>query len=284
MKFRNNFQKNTVIMKIIDCHQHVNMNGYDADKLIAHLDKIGISKAWLLTRESIDGSLDWGYQHHSIDEVYEAYMKYPDRFIPFYAPDPRREGAENILRRWVKKSIRGYGEMKIRACIDNPDSLRMYKLCADLNLPVLIHISVPLSGDRRFYNPDVDGLERVLKRYPQTTFIGHGPGFWREISGDVSSNTRDAYPEGKVKSGGKIPQLLETYSNLYADISAGSGLNALTRDDEFGLLFIRKHYPKLLYGTDCQDRRHLDFLRSLELNEEMFTAITYNNAAKLVPV
>lgn len=267
---------------LIDCHQHVNFRGYNADLLVKYFDSIGVGKAWLLTWESIDGSLEPSYQHISIEDTYAAYKKYPTRFIPFYAIDPRREDAEKRLEYWVKRGIKGYGELKIRACIDNPDSERMYNICGDSGLPVLLHMDVPLPDNPTFwYNYDIDGLEKMLKKCKKTIFIGHGPGFWREISKDANRKNT-AYPKGKIIPGGKLPMLLEKYPNIYADISAGSGYNALVRDEEFGVKFVKKFYAKILYGTDGHDDQHIKYLRRLNLKGEIFSAITHRNAEGLI--
>ena len=42
---------------------------------------------------------------------------------------------------------------------------------------------------------------------------------------------------------------------MYGDLSAGSGLNALTRDEDFTRDFLTRHQDKLLYGSDCSDHR-----------------------------
>ena len=41
---------------------------------------------------------------------------------------------------------------------------------------------------------------------------------------------------------------------MYADLSAGSGLNALTRDEDHTRVFLDRHQDKLIYGSDCADR------------------------------
>ena len=44
------------------------------------------------------------------------------------------------------------------------------------------------------------------------------------------------------------------YANMYGDLSAGSGLNAFTRDEDHARDFIRRHQDKLLFGSDCNDQ------------------------------
>jgi predicted TIM-barrel fold metal-dependent hydrolase len=40
---------------------------------------------------------------------------------------------------------------------------------------------------------------------------------------------------------------------MYGDLSAGSGLNALTRDEDQAREFIKLHQDKLMFGSDCND-------------------------------
>src|SRR3989304_1855884 len=97
----------------VDCHIHVNWYGYDAKKMIAHYDALGIDKAWVLTWEEVNGLIPH-YQHLSFDEMWAACKRYPDRLIPFYAPDPRRPDAERVLRGAIRKGLKGFGECKLR--------------------------------------------------------------------------------------------------------------------------------------------------------------------------
>ena len=266
---------------MIDVHVHVNWKGMTPEKIVAHLDDLGVDKAWALTWEALDAYRYYRYVRLSTEDTLDAYTQYPDRFVPFCGVDPRLDRVEARLKAWVQKGCKGYGEHKIRLCIDNPDSIAVYRCCGELGLPVLFHMDVPLPGGTQWYNADIEGLERALKQCPDTVFIGHGPGFWREISGDADRSP-EAYPKGKVAPGGKLVRMLEEYERLYADISAGSGLNALTRDGEFGEHFVRDYARKLLYGTDAFDSRHLDFLRSLSPPTQVFEDITHHNAARII--
>jgi len=266
---------------IIDCHTHVNWQGHRADDAVRHMDRIGVDKAWVLSWQDKEAGLDrYNYVHLAPEDVMEAYRKHPDRFIPFCGIDPRRERAEETLRELVDQGCKGYGELKLRLMYDHWDLVHIYNVCAELKLPVLVHIDVPLPHTGMWYGGNVEALERALVLCPKTTFIGHGPGFWREISGDADRVTQP-YPKGKVAPRGKLKKLLAKYGNLYADLSAGSGLNALTRDVAHARRFLAKFRKKLLYGTDTYDRDHLDFLESLDLDAGVFKDITGRNAAKL---
>ena len=43
---------------------------------------------------------------------------------------------------------------------------------------------------------------------------------------------------------------IRKYANLYADLSARSGFNALSRDPEFAYQFIEEFHDRLFFGTD----------------------------------
>jgi predicted TIM-barrel fold metal-dependent hydrolase len=56
-----------------------------------------------------------------------------------------------------------------------------------------------------------------------------------------------------VTPGGLTDRYLSDYPNFFGDLSAGSGLNAFTRDEDHARGFIERHQNKLLYGSDCND-------------------------------
>ena len=81
--------------------------------------------------------------------------------------------------------------------------------------------------------------------------------------------------------GGRIPELLEKYPNLYCDLSAGSGCNALSRDPEFGKKFLITWQDRCVYARDYFDNIHQEFINSLNLDQEVCDKIYYKNALKL---
>ena len=56
-----------------------------------------------------------------------------------------------------------------------------------------------------------------------------------------------------MTAGGLTDRYLADYPNMFGDLSAGSGLNALTRDEDFTRGFLERHQDKLLFGSDCSD-------------------------------
>ena len=88
--------------------------------------------------------------------------------------------------------------------------------------------------------------------------------------------------------GGAIDRLMEQYPNIYGDLGAGSGANAIMRDPEFGREFIIRRADRLVFGTDVlkpgQDVEQVDlYLHDrLDLPEEVQQKIFWENAHELM--
>ncbi len=284
---------------IIDSHQHTNWLGKDCHGVIADMDRAGIDVSWLLTWEVPAGEFDPHYltvfdprrSGLLLEDVLHACEQYPKRFVAGYAPDPRRPDAIERLEMAVKMfGVRVYGELKLRVLMDDPDVIHVFRRCGELGLPVVFHIDVPAKERPKppardyWYCADIDRLETALKLCPETNFIGHAPGFWRHISGD-GYTAEGGYPKSDATPGGRVPNLLSKYKNLYADLSAGSGLNAISRPPEgHGRRFLIEFQDKLLYGRDQFDDGHINFLKKQNLPQQAWDKITCNNALKLVPL
>jgi predicted TIM-barrel fold metal-dependent hydrolase len=133
--------------------------------------------------------------------------------------------------------------MKYHVAVDSPEMHRVYKLAEERQVPVLIHF------EHETYNTGIDRFHKVLKAYPKVNFIGHAQTWWGNVSAELDPLVM--YPKGPVKPGGLTDRLLSEYPNMYGDLSAGSGLNALTRDPEFARGFVTRHARKLVWGSDC---------------------------------
>ena len=44
--------------------------------------------------------------------------------------------------------------------------------------------------------------------------------------------------------------MMDKYTNIYGDLSAGSGANAISRDLEFGREFLIRRQDRICFGTD----------------------------------
>ena len=146
---------------------------------------------------------------------------------------------------------RGFGEMKFHVAADGPELRRIYALAADLRVPILIHFQEVdhFPNEGTWSTGFAQTFESVLKAYPRTTFIGHADAFWANVSADYRNEA--AYPTGPIKRGGVTDKWLGDYPNLFGDMSANSGNNAMSRDPEFTSDFLKRHQEKLFFGSDC---------------------------------
>jgi len=128
---------------------------------------------------------------------------------------------------------------------------------------------------------DFASLEVALTDYPDINYVAHGPMFWKHISTDATGGD-EMYPKGPVIGEGIVWRLLTDYPNLYADISALSGLNALTRDPLNARKFLSLFKDRILYGTDNFMRELGDFIHSLGLSQEAYKNIFGENASRLI--
>lgn len=221
-------------------------------------------------------------------EMLRLAQEYPDRFLPFCVMDPRmstsdrREGPRNVIRRYVEMGAKGFGEVIPPLPIDHPLQRDVFAVCDEFRLPVVLHMDNRYCTD----TPDLSGLERVLREFPNATFIGHGPGFWACISADATQEEMGTYPKRPVVPGGAVERLMATYPNLWADLSAGSGYNAITRDREYGQKFLARFWWKLLFATDYlyagQETPQFEMLTSADLTAEARRAIVSENARRLL--
>jgi predicted TIM-barrel fold metal-dependent hydrolase len=221
---------------VVDCHHHIRRT---PEANIVHLDGSGMSNAMALAR------------YNSDEQMAALRTQYPGRFLGWFASaDITKPEAEELLTKAVKAGAIGFGELKFHVAAGGPELRRMYALAADLNVPLLVHFQeVPHTPTEGVFATGFKEFEAVVKSFPKTRFIGHADAFWANISADYANES--AYPSGKIKPGGVTDKLLGDYPNLFGDLSANSGNNALSRDPEFTPGFLKRHESKLIFGSDC---------------------------------
>jgi len=157
-----------------------------------------------------------------------------------------------MLNFYKSLGAKGLGELTANLLIDDPLMDNLFYHCAECDMPVTIHIA-PADSKYDFYGIKDDiglpRLEKMLKKYPKLKIFGHSQLFWAEISSDVDEKSRLGYPKGKIKEG-RLVQLLREYPNLYCDVSAGSGINALKRDPEYAAKFVEEFSDRIMFGID----------------------------------
>ena len=278
---------------VIDIHNRADFHGHNPDKLLRNMDEHGIDITCLLSWEALESDYDPASKHafspfSEMPVPFERCVAYrdkaPDRLLLGFCPDPRRPDAiQRLISAIALYEISLCGEMKLRMMYDNPDAVRMYRVCGEHGLPVLMHFDYELGGGSwpYWYGGGIDALERVLALCPKTNFIGHAPGFWAHISDDEFYKT-EAYPNGPVIRDGRIERMLEKYPNLYCDISAGSGHNALSRDLDFTREFLITWQDRVLFGRDYFDGIHQELLERLDLPSGVLEKIYCLNAKRIL--
>jgi predicted TIM-barrel fold metal-dependent hydrolase len=273
----------------IDIHTHIGRTWttdppVTPEGLVAWMDRHHVQKAVVLPLVSPESSSYLNLTEQALD----AALRFPSRLISFCCIDPRtsytggKAGLRTMIKDYVDKGARGFGEHKAGLAIDHPKMMDLYEVCAVLKLPVLFH----MDNLRGMDTPGLPGLERVLKGFPTVNFLGHGPGFWASISGDLKAADLGGYPTGRVTPGGALDRLFDGYPNLWADLSAGSGTGALTRDRAFAREFLIRRADRLLFGTDYlkpgQAVPQFEVLASFELPPGVRAKIERGNAASLL--
>jgi len=239
---------------IIDIHQHTNYSGRSDAELLTHQKNMGITYSMLLpTGHPVERPITHMGKSNGLaaqcgpnETCYQISRDHPDRFGFFVNEVPDAETASVEIEKYLKLGARGIGELKFNIDIESPEMERIYNLAQDHAVPVLMHFQFGM------YNHGFDRLSRILTRFPKVTFIGHAQTMWANI--DAAAKPNVLYPKSKVTPGGLTDRYLSDYPNFHADISAGSGLGALMRDEEFARDFLRRHQDKIMYGSDCNDR------------------------------
>jgi predicted TIM-barrel fold metal-dependent hydrolase len=154
------------------------------------------------------------------------------------------------LRQAARDGAVGFGELKSHVEADGPELQRIYALAAELAVPVMVHFQeVEHFPGEGLWGTGFKRFEAMLKKYPKTRFIGHADAFWANL--DAKYANEASYPTGPITRGGVTDKLLGDYANLFGDLSANSGNNAMSRDAAFTADFLKRHQDKLIFGSDC---------------------------------
>lgn len=253
------------LVKKIDIHVHGYKYSTDKDHVLPEqicemYDKIGVEKGALMTVCSYEGE---SYVQTN-EEVADIASEYSDRFAWFCNVDPYLEkysedtDFDALIKKYKAMGAVGVGEVCANMYFDDTRTMKMFEAAEKLGMPVIFHMGHTNGEYGLIDELGLPRLEKVLKAFPKLKIIGHSQRFWSHISGDVDEVTMHGWPEGKVTDGGSVVKLMRKYPNLYGDLSAFSGYNALARDPEFAYKFMEEFKERLLYGTDISAPYHID--------------------------
>ena len=270
---------------VIDIHNHLGRLE-NTEKYLEEMDKAGVWKCVSLDAKS-EGDF---YKEH----IQVSHKVSKDRFLLFFRPDFNKIDEPNFgeneakrLEEAVKMGCRGLKISKALGLgakdkkgnyikVDDPRIDPIWAKCAELGIPVEIHVSDPKAfhtpldeynerydelgprPDWSFFKPEYDSKEsilearnRVIERHPNTIFIGaHFGNLPEEL--DVVGKWLDSYP------------------NFYVDIDAR--ISELGRQPYSARKFLIKYQDRILFGTDtpCNAESYRVYFRFLETDDEYF--------------
>lgn len=239
--------------------------GWGEPLLERHLDYF---KAAAPERFQIFGGVDWA-----------AWPEHGDAFGEWAAGRLRAQAARGAqgLKVWKPFGLSVRDQHGALAAVDDARLDPLWATAGELRLPVLIHVADPAAfflpldahnerweelhahPDWQFPSPPfpafdaiLNGLENLVARHPQTTFIG-------------------AHAGGCAEDLGWVGALLDHCPNFYIDISAR--LAELGRQPYTARRFFSRYAGRILFGTDTGPsaaayRLHYRFL---ETDDEYFS-------------
>jgi predicted TIM-barrel fold metal-dependent hydrolase len=277
---------------IIDIHQHLAYSGRPDDVLVTHQRAMGVTTTILLpagrsvSSPSTHDGVSNGLQAQCLgNEACRQFAKaHPKGYRSAANEVPDVAGAIQEIERYLKLGGLLIAEQKFGVECDSRAMQNIYALARDHRVPVLMHWQFQM------YNYGFERFGTMLEKYPRVNFLGHAQTWWANIDRNNADQTV-MYPKGPVTPGGLTDRYLADYSNMFGDLSAGSGLNALTRDEDFARDFIERHQDKLIYGSDCSDHvgsgsacqgaQTIAAIRRLSPSKTIERKLLYGNATKM---
>lgn len=277
---------------IIDIHQHTSYGGRSDQQLLAHQRAMGITTTILLpagrpvnsasTHNGVSNGLQARCTGNAACQKFA--QKHPKEFLFGANEVPDLPDTIQEIEKYLKLGAVIIAESKFGVECDSPEMQKIYALAEKYNVPVLMHWQFQM------YNYGFERFHKMLEKFPKVNFIGHAQTWWANIDKDHKDQAV-LYPKTKVTPGGITDRYLSDYPNMFGDLSAGSGLNSLVRDEDHTCAFLERHQDKLLYGSDCVDTigrgpgcqgaQTIAAVRRLSANKQIERKLLYGNAQKL---
>lgn len=277
---------------IIDIHQHIHYHGRTDEQMLFHQREMGIATSILLpagrpvNSASTHNGISNGLQAEAGEnaECYLFAQKHLKEFLFGANNVPDLPDAIPEIEKYLKLGAVVIGELKFGVECDSAEMQKIYQLAQAYNVPVLMH------WQYQMYNYGFERFYKMLEKYPRVNFIGHAQ-TWQANIDKEHKDQSVLYPKGAISKGGLTETYLSNYPNMFGDLSAGSGLNALTRDEAFTGNFLNRYQDKLLFGSDCADSigkgkacdgsQIIEAVRKLAPTKKVERKLLYENAKKL---
>ncbi|MCK0158174.1 amidohydrolase family protein [Cellulophaga sp. F20128] len=269
----------------IDIHSHqYRMATQDLSALIKDMDAMHMG---------VMVNLSGGSGDNIKNIVANINANYPNRFVVFANVDFKDVGspgwgkkAAQQLETDVKNGAKGLKVFKSlglnnkdtdgnRIAVDDARLDPIWKKCADLNIPVLIHSADPKS----FWDAQDSDNERwlELKTHPRRKRSATNPVPWEQII-EEQHNMFKKHPKTKFINAhmgwyannlDKLGQLLDEMPNMYVGI--GAVIAELGRQPKNANAFFAKYQDRVLFGKDSWKPEEFPmYFRVLETSDEYF--------------
>ena len=231
----------------ISSHEHYRTGG-DIGAYFEAMGTLGIQRVVFFPTGF--GPDNRGYREN-MAELLRLQELYPEQIIPLCTVDEGDAKAPAIFKDCLEKGGRGLKLIgghpdfyEPENPLDSPTMMRVYESADRHHVPVVIHINM-----KEF--PDLQSqFEHMLRAFPDVPFVAAH--YCKDI------------PPSKL-----CAHLLDTYSNLYTDISMGGALHryladiSIHRDDYRD--FILRYEDRILWGADLiidnPQTKTADFIR-----------------------
>lgn len=287
----------------IDIHVHASLFSditpspyLSSDELLRIYDENNIEAGVLMSSADAFGlgTVSPSEQSKVLSDNSNGRLKWFCNVSPFALENSPCADLSRLINHYKSLGAKGVGEVSANIYADDPFMDNLFYHCAKADMPVIVHLATKIGGTYGIVDDwGLPRIEKMLKKHKGLKLIGHSQVFWSEISSDCTEEKRSEYPAGKVKEG-RIATLMREYDNLYCDLSAGSGANAMMRDREYAAGFLNEFADRIFYGTDlCRKGQEFrkDFSVFLEnlvsdglISFEDYVKIVRNNAAKLLGI
>ena len=181
------------------------------------------------------------------DYILESVSRYPDRLIGFACFDLAAKSAEKEARRCIEAGLSGVGELAFYESGIDAECLRMLapimELCADKDLPVLIHTNEPIGHVYPGKAPiTTEQIYETAKRFPENKIVlahwGGGVFFYSLLKKEVKEVLKNVYLDTAAS-----PYLYDV--EIYATAARLSGPEKILLGTDFPLLKPKRYFKEL---------------------------------------
>jgi len=208
------------------------------------------------------------FRRHN-DYILESVHRYPDKLIGFCCFSPLSPQGPQEARRCLDAGLSGVGELAVYESGFSEKIMRslhdVMGLCADCNVPVLLHTNEPVGHGYPGKTPvQLGEIYTLLKRYPLNKIVlahwGGGLFFYRLMKKEVGDVLKNAWFDTAASPYLYAPQVYRVAGELLG-------------------------FDKILFGSDyplLKPDRYFREMAEAGLNSEALSLVKGGNAARLL--